>query len=195
MSNLILKRATASPPSGEWNEDDFDVLAEGAVVGRIFKANAAPVGSPWMWSLAFGYHEDRAPTHGYAESRESVWSAAFSPDGKHIVTASRDRTARLWDGETGKPIGEPLTGHSEGLTSAAYSPDGKRIVTASNDRTARLWDAETGKPIGEPLRDHADGVLSAALSLGTGVCGLARFGAAAEFNRRENPAGRDHEAR
>jgi hypothetical protein len=56
---LILKRASASRLSGEWNEDDFDVLADGAVVGRIFKANAAPVGSPWMWSLAFGYHEDR----------------------------------------------------------------------------------------------------------------------------------------
>jgi hypothetical protein len=35
---LILKRATASRPSGEWNEDDFDVVADGVVVGRIFKA-------------------------------------------------------------------------------------------------------------------------------------------------------------
>jgi hypothetical protein len=39
---LILKRASASRPSGEWNDDDFDVLANGAVVDRIFKANAAP---------------------------------------------------------------------------------------------------------------------------------------------------------
>jgi hypothetical protein len=51
---LVLKRASASRPSGEWNDDDFDVLADGVVVGRIFKANAAPVGSPWMWTLAFG---------------------------------------------------------------------------------------------------------------------------------------------
>jgi hypothetical protein len=43
---LILKRASASRPSGEWNDDDFDVLANGVVVGRIFKANAAPVGAP-----------------------------------------------------------------------------------------------------------------------------------------------------
>jgi hypothetical protein len=46
MGQLILKRASASRPSGEWNDDDFDVLADGIVVGRIFKANAAPVGSP-----------------------------------------------------------------------------------------------------------------------------------------------------
>jgi hypothetical protein len=64
VTGLILKRASASRPSGEWNDDDYDVLADGVVVGRIFKANAAPVGSPWMWTLAFGHHEDRAPTHG-----------------------------------------------------------------------------------------------------------------------------------
>ena len=39
------------------------------------KANAAPVGSPWMWTLAFGQHEDRSPTHGYADSREAAMAA------------------------------------------------------------------------------------------------------------------------
>ena len=38
-------------------------------------------------------------------------SAAFSPDGKRIVTASSDNTARVWDAESGKPLGEPLKGH------------------------------------------------------------------------------------
>jgi hypothetical protein len=62
---LILKRASASRPSGEWNDEDFDVLADSVVVGRIFKANA----------LAFGHHEDRTPTHGYAETREAAMAA------------------------------------------------------------------------------------------------------------------------
>jgi hypothetical protein len=75
MSRLILKRASASRPSGEWNDGDFDVLAEGAVVGRIFKANAAPVGMSWMWTLAFGHHEDCSPTHGYAATREDAMAA------------------------------------------------------------------------------------------------------------------------
>ena len=91
-------------------------------------------------------------------------SAAFSPDGKRIVTASEDKTARLWDAETGEPIGEPLKGHADTVYSAAFSPDGKRIVTASADKTARLWDAETGKPIGELLKGHTDSVHSAAFS-------------------------------
>jgi hypothetical protein len=41
MGQLILKRASASRPSGEWDDDDFDVLADGVVVGRIFKVHAA----------------------------------------------------------------------------------------------------------------------------------------------------------
>jgi hypothetical protein len=45
---FILKRASASRPSGEWNDDDYDVLADGVVVGRILKVHAAPVGSPSM---------------------------------------------------------------------------------------------------------------------------------------------------
>jgi hypothetical protein len=76
VSGLILKRAAASRPSGEWSEDDFDVLADGAVVGRIFKANAAPVGSLWMWTiLVIEDRENYTCTHGYAESREAAMAA------------------------------------------------------------------------------------------------------------------------
>ena len=75
MIQLILKRASASRRSGEWGDDDYDVLEGGAVVGRILKANAAPAVTPWMWTLAFGHHEDRSPTHGYAASREDAMGA------------------------------------------------------------------------------------------------------------------------
>jgi hypothetical protein len=51
------------------------VLADAAVVGCIFKANAASVGSPWMWTLAFGHHEDRSPTHGYEATCEAAMAA------------------------------------------------------------------------------------------------------------------------
>jgi hypothetical protein len=73
---LILKRASASRPSGKWNDDDYDVIAGGAVVGRIMKVHSPQLGSPWMWTLAFGYHEDRKPRHGCAATREAV--AAFA---------------------------------------------------------------------------------------------------------------------
>jgi hypothetical protein len=77
---LVLKRASASRLSGEWSDDDFDVLCGGVVVGRIMKAAAVPVGMSWMWTLAFGYHEDRTPTHGYEPTREAAM-AAFAKSG------------------------------------------------------------------------------------------------------------------
>ena len=83
-----------------------------------------------------------------------VNSAQFSPDGQRVVTASEDKTARLWDAASGKPIGEPMK-HESSVNSAQFSPDGQRVVTASGDKTARLWDAASGKPIGEPMK-HED---------------------------------------
>jgi hypothetical protein len=72
---LILKRASASRPSGEWSDDDYDVLCEGAAVGRIFKSAAVPVGTPWFWTLAYAHLEDRTPTHGYEATREAAMGA------------------------------------------------------------------------------------------------------------------------
>jgi hypothetical protein len=66
---LILKRVMAS------RVDDYDVLADGIVVGRLTKGAAAPEGKPWMWTLAYGYHEDRTPTHGYEATRAAAMAA------------------------------------------------------------------------------------------------------------------------
>ncbi|MBC7280723.1 MAG: hypothetical protein H5U12_04615 [Hoeflea sp.] len=52
---------------------------------------------------------------------------AFSSDGRRIVTASADKTARVWDGENGAAIAE-LVGHKDPVRSAVFSPDGRRIV-------------------------------------------------------------------
>ena len=79
--------------------------------------------------------------HGHSDS---VVSAAFSPDGTRIVTASWDKTARIWDVAAGKEIAV-LRGSEDALVSAAFSPDGSHIVTASTDGTERIWDAGTAK--------------------------------------------------
>jgi WD40 repeat protein/DNA-binding winged helix-turn-helix (wHTH) protein len=90
-----------------------------------------------------------------------VYGAAYSPDGTHIVTASPDHTARIWDAATARQI-TVLQGHADFVMSAAYSPDGTRIVTASLDHTARIWDAATGQQVA--VLAHADKVYSAAYS-------------------------------
>ena len=93
---------------------------------------------------------------------EAVNSAQFSSDGKRVVTASFDRTARQWDAVSGKPIGEPMK-HEDLVYSAQFSPDGQRVATASFDNTARLWDGLSGKALSYPMQ-HDSEVTSARFS-------------------------------
>jgi hypothetical protein len=87
---------------------------------------------------------------------------AFSPDGTRVITASNDKTARVWNAQTGQPTVAPLE-HQDVVSSAGFSPDGTRVVTASFDDTAQVWDARTGQPVGSKLQ-HRLTVLSAAFS-------------------------------
>ncbi len=79
---------------------------------------------------------------------DSVESAQFSPDGKSVLTASGDMTARLWDATSGGEL-PVLRGHSGGVWSAQFSPDGKTAVTTSKDQTVRLWYCAECRPIEE----------------------------------------------
>jgi WD40 repeat protein len=108
-------------------------------------------------STAWQQLQEKRVLHGH---EEAVLSERFSPDGKRIVTSSDDKSARIWDSDTGKAVAV-LRGHTDSLAQAAFSPDGRRVVTASNDKTARIWNAETGEMI-LVLEGHDDAVVYAA---------------------------------
>jgi WD40 repeat protein len=91
-----------------------------------------------------------------------LYAVKFSPDGKHLVTASGDRTARIWGIPSGK-LQTTLRGHSAHVFGAAFSPNSKRVVTASGDGTARIWRVANGILIQE-LKGHSKDVLAAAFS-------------------------------
>ncbi len=67
---------------------------------------------------------------------------AISADGRRAISASADRTLRVWDLESGHQLAT-LTGHTEEITACAMSPDGSRAVSAAADRTLRIWDLAT----------------------------------------------------
>src|SRR5262249_27001956 len=94
---------------------------------------------------------------------DNATDVTFSPDGRWVLTASDDRTARVWDVVTGKPrFAVPLR-HGHAVLRASFSPDGSRILTASADRTAGVWDAVTGRRIAT-LAGHRGPVCDARFS-------------------------------
>jgi WD40 repeat protein/tRNA A-37 threonylcarbamoyl transferase component Bud32 len=93
------------------------------------------------------------PLHHHFEFRKGplagVQFAAFSPDGRHVISASLNQV-QVWDAANGQPQGRPLTTQGEfGHSGAALSPDGRRILLGR--LMPRIWDLATGKPVAPPL--------------------------------------------
>jgi WD40 repeat protein/tRNA A-37 threonylcarbamoyl transferase component Bud32 len=88
---------------------------------------------------------DRCLRHG-----GEVLAVAFSPEGRRLLTASADRSARLWDVSTGSPLSPPLR-HGGPVRAAAFNRAGTLVATAADDGLVRCWDALTGAPFGAPV--------------------------------------------
>ncbi len=122
---------------------DYDLQGSSFNHTKLYKHNFIPQG-----------HTDR------------VQSVSFSPDGKRIVSGSRDKTIKIWDTKTGKQIGKTLKGHIAPVKSVCYSPDGKRIVSGGSGfyKAILIWDAETGRQIGVPFAGYTEWVNSVCYS-------------------------------
>jgi WD40 repeat protein len=82
--------------------------------------------------------------------RDFVRTVEFSPDGTRVVTGSFDGAARVWDANSGVPLGPPLE-HGQSVDGVMFSPDGSTILTASADSTARIWRVADGTPLSIPV--------------------------------------------
>ncbi len=93
---------------------------------------------------------------------EGIWACAVTPDGRRLISASRDRTLRVWDLQSGE-MTAVLRGHDYEVRSCAVMPDGRRVVSASADNTLKIWDLETGRALAT-LSGHQSRVLACAVS-------------------------------
>jgi WD40 repeat protein/ABC-type iron transport system FetAB ATPase subunit len=155
------QQASTAAYASALQQRDFDeaALAYLAQAARLDPQNTG-IGRAILMLLANRYWPSLAVPD--LHHHDLVNSARFSPDGTKIVTASADKTARLWDAQTGAPIGLPLS-HADVVFGAMFDATGERVVTWSNDNTAQVWDAHTGAPIGKPMR-HQGWVTSARFS-------------------------------
>lgn len=93
---------------------------------------------------------------------ESILTAQFSPaSSSRLATGSGDKTARIWDCDTGTPL-HTLSGHTGWVLAVSWSPDGTQLATGSMDNTIRLWDPVTGKQQGNALKGHTKWLTSLA---------------------------------
>jgi WD40 repeat protein/serine/threonine protein kinase len=112
-------------------------------------------GFEWYYLRRLCRNESRA----MAGHSDHLWFATFSPDGKSIVSASLDKSAKIWDVATGQ-VEATLVGHAAGVNCAMFSPDGNSIVTASDDRTIKVWDRATATVV-RTLAGHSTDVIAA----------------------------------
>ena len=91
-----------------------------------------------------------------------VTACSVTPDGRRVVSASEDRTLKIWDLDTGCVVAT-LEGHAGRVLACSVTPDGRRVVSASEDRTLKVWDLATGR-VRSTLEGHADCVTACAVT-------------------------------
>jgi WD40 repeat protein/tRNA A-37 threonylcarbamoyl transferase component Bud32 len=96
-------------------------------------------GFEWYYLRAVADPEPMAlPAH-----RSAVNNLRFSPDGRLLATSGLDKLIRLWEAETGRPVGTPFSGHAGSVGCVDFHPDGTLLASGSEDRTVRIWDVAT----------------------------------------------------
>lgn len=103
-----------------------------------------------------------AQVTGTLRHHDKVVDVTFNADGRRVLTASWDGTARLWDSSNGTALGNPMT-HDNWVNNAIFSPDGRQVLTGSLDNTARLWSAANGAALGKVFQ-HKGPVTDAVFS-------------------------------
>ena len=93
---------------------------------------------------------------------ETVEVVAVTPDGRRAVSASADRTLKVWELETGREL-HTLAGHTHLVRAVAVTPDGRRAVSASEDQTLKVWELETGHEL-HTLAGHTGEITAVAVT-------------------------------
>jgi WD40 repeat protein len=128
---------------------------------RILEQAKQSKNSPWLrplrWNLIVGPCWRNLAGHYFG-----VEAVAIAPDGKRAISASADKTLKIWDTDTGIEQ-RTLTGHTGEVRGVAIAPDGLTAISASEDNTLKIWDIETGREL-QTLTGHTKSVRGVAIA-------------------------------
>ncbi|HEU0200340.1 MAG TPA: TIR domain-containing protein, partial [Burkholderiaceae bacterium] len=162
--------ATSLPNCGPTSLPSMRVIgwSDDCAVGAVATKNAlrlidAKSGAPLGDSVP-GHQTREVRDANAKEPRINLLSAAFSADGRYLVSGSQNGTLQRWERAPLRPLGALLLGHARDVSSVAFSPDGTTIASGDREGALRLWDAASGQPLGPPL-SHRGGVKSVAFTV------------------------------
>ena len=126
------------PAQHAWEQNDLERLRE------LLDATATYPGRGFEWYYwQRQTHLDLKTLRGHTGV---IWSVAFSPDGRRIVTGADDRMVKVWNAVTGKEL-LTLRGRGGAFAPVAFSPDGRRLATGGGNNTLKVWEADTGREL------------------------------------------------
>src|ERR671933_472027 len=140
------------------------LVVENPEVQRMLEQAKQSKNSPWLRplrgnleALPFGVCALMLGGHNL-----SVQAVAIAADGKRTISASYDKTLKIWDTDTGREL-RTLTGHTGPVRGVAIAPDGLTAISASDDNTLKIWDIETGSEL-QTLTGHTNSVRGVAIA-------------------------------
>ncbi len=141
-----------------WNQ----LRRSGWSAADIDRQLQVPAGSTFLRVQHVATRESPALVRDLVGHLSWVRACAVTPDGHRVVSASADRTLKVWDLDSGRALAT-LQGHASLVLGCAVTPDGRRVVSASDDKSLKVWDLDSGRTLAT-LHGHAGSVLGCAVA-------------------------------
>jgi WD40 repeat protein/tetratricopeptide (TPR) repeat protein len=146
LARVVANRLVLSPPASANREQKLLLCLKAVAALRSAGLEPTPQVTEGIQRLLELPASAVIPGHDLPGHDLVITAVTFSQDGKHLATASADKTVKIWQVPAAK-LQQTLTGHTDEVLGVAFSGDGTRVATTSADKTAIIWETTSGKKL------------------------------------------------